>query len=57
MDLKKIKLKQIRDFSRTSPIYFSLGFTLLVALLNQVFSNVFLLKNWFPNAELTFNPL
>lgn len=57
MDLKKINLKQIRDFSRTSPIYFSLGFTLLVALLNQVFSNVFLLKNWFPNAELTFNPL
>lgn len=43
MDLKKINLKQIRDFSRTSPIYFSLGFTLLVALLNQVFSNLFYL--------------
>ena len=43
MDLKKINLKQIRDFSRTSPIYFSLGFTLLVALLNQAFSNLFYL--------------
>lgn len=43
MDLKKINLKQIRDFSRTSPIYFSLGFTLLVTLLNQVFSNLFYL--------------
>ena len=41
MDLKKINLKQIRDFSRTSPIYFSLGFTLLVALINQIFANLF----------------
>lgn len=41
MDLKKINLKQIRDFSRTSPIYFSLGFTLLVTLLNQIFANLF----------------
>ena len=41
MDLKKINLKQIRDFSRTSPIYFSLGFTLLVSLLNQIFANLF----------------
>ena len=41
MNLKKISLKQIREFSRTSPVYFSLGFTLLVALLNQVFANIF----------------
>ena len=41
MDLKKINLKQIRDFSRTSPIYFSLGFTLLVTLLNQIFAHLF----------------
>ena len=41
MDLKKNNLKQIRGFSRTSPIYFSLGFTLLVALLNQIFANLF----------------
>ena len=43
MDFKKINLKQIRDFSRNSPIYFSLGFTLLVTLLNQIFANLFYL--------------
>ena len=43
MDLKKISLKQIRDFSRNSPILFSLGFTLLVTLLNQIFMNLFYL--------------
>ena len=40
MDLKKINLKQIRDFSRTSPIYFSLGFTLLAILVNEIFSRL-----------------
>ena len=43
MDFKKINIKQIRDFSRTSPIYFSMGFTLLVALLNQIFMHLFYL--------------
>jgi hypothetical protein len=37
MDLKKINMEKIRDFSRTSPIYFSLGFTLLAVLMNEAF--------------------
>ena len=41
MDLKKVNLKQIRDFSRTSPILFSLGFTLLVVFVNETFSGFF----------------
>ena len=40
MDLKKINLKQIRAFSRTSPILFSLGFTLLAILANETFSKL-----------------
>ena len=40
MALKKISLKQIRDFSRTSPIYFSTAFTLLVTLLNLTFAHL-----------------
>ena len=38
MDLKKISKETIRDFIRTSPILFSLGFTLLALLLNAAFS-------------------
>ena len=41
MDLKKINLRKIRDFSRTSPIYFSLGFTLLAILVHETFSGLF----------------
>ena len=40
MDLKKINKEKIRDFSRNSPIYFSLGFTLLVGLLNRAFAEL-----------------
>lgn len=40
MDLKRINLRKIRDFSRTSPIYFSLGFTLLTILVNEIFSRL-----------------
>ena len=40
MDLKKFNLKQIRVFSRTSPIYFSLGFTLLAVLVHEAFSEL-----------------
>ena len=40
MDLKKINLKQIRDFSRTSPIYFSLGFTLLAILVHEALATL-----------------
>ena len=40
MDMKKINMEKIRDFSRTSPIYFSLGFTLLALLLNAAFSGL-----------------
>ena len=40
MDLKKINMKQIREFSRTSPILFSLGFTLLAILVNETFSRI-----------------
>ena len=40
MDLKKINMGKIRDFSRNSPILFSYGFTLLVVLLNQTFSSL-----------------
>lgn len=41
MDLKKINKEKIRDFIRTSPILFSLGFTLLVVFLNEIFSSFF----------------
>lgn len=37
MDLKKISLKQIRDFIRTSPILFSLGFSLLAMTMHLGF--------------------
>ena len=40
MDLKKINMKQIREFSRTSPILFSLGFTLLSILVHETFSRI-----------------
>ena len=40
MDLKKINKEKIRDFSRTSPILFSLGFALLALLTNAVFSEL-----------------
>lgn len=40
MDLKKISLKRIREFSRTSPIYFSMAFTLLVVLVHETFSEL-----------------
>ena len=40
MDLKKINMGKICDFSRNSPILFSYGFTLLVVLLNQTFSSL-----------------
>lgn len=43
MDFKKINIGNIRDFSQNSPILFSLGFTLLVTLLNQIFANLFYL--------------
>lgn len=41
MDLKKINMGKIRDFLRTSPILFSLGFTLLAILVHEAFSNFF----------------
>ena len=41
MDLKKINMGKIRDFSRNSPIYFSLGFTLLAILVHEAFSSFF----------------
>ena len=40
MDLKKINKEKIRDFIRTSPILFSLGFTLLVVLVHETFSEL-----------------
>ena len=40
MDLKKINKETIRDFIRTSPILFSIGFTLLVLLVNAAFSKL-----------------
>lgn len=40
MDWKKVNLRKIRDFSRTSPIYFSLGFTLLVVFVHETFSKL-----------------
>ena len=40
MKLKNISMKQIRDFSRTSPILFTLGFTLLVVLVHETFSEL-----------------
>ena len=40
MELKKINREKIRDFIRTSPISFSLGFTLLTILLNETFSRL-----------------
>ena len=40
MDLKKINKEKIRDFIRTSPILFSLGFTLLVPLVSAVFAHL-----------------
>ena len=43
MDLKKINPGKIRDFSRTSPILFSLGFALLAGLINLKFSSLFFL--------------
>ena len=43
MDLKKINMGKIRDFIRTSPILFSLGFALLVGLVNLKFSSLFFL--------------
>ena len=40
MDLKKINKETIREFIRTSPILFSLGFTLLAILVNETFSRI-----------------
>ena len=40
MDLKKINMGKIRDFIRTSPILFSLGFALLTLLVNAAFSEL-----------------
>ena len=41
MDLKRINRENIRDFIRTSPILFSLAFTLLTVLSNETFSMLF----------------
>ena len=38
MDMKNINKEKLRDFIRTSPILFSLGFTLLALLLNAAFA-------------------
>lgn len=43
MDLKKHTMNQIHDFTRTSPILFSLGFALLAGLINLKFSSLFFL--------------
>ena len=40
MDLKKINKEKIRDFIRTSPILFSLGFTLLALLVGAAFTHL-----------------
>ena len=40
MELKKINKEKIRDFIRTSPILFSLGFALLALLVNTAFSGL-----------------
>ena len=40
MDLKKINMGTIRDFSRKSPIYFSLGFTLLAILVHEALATL-----------------
>ena len=40
MELKNINKEKIRDFIRTSPILFSLGFTLLAVLLTAAFSKL-----------------
>ena len=40
MDLKNINKEKIRDFIRTSPILFSLGFTLLAVLVTAAFSKL-----------------
>ena len=40
MELKNINKEKIRDFIRTSPILFSLGFTLLALLLNAAFAQL-----------------
>ena len=40
MDLKNINMGTIRDFSRKSPIYFSLGFTLLAILMHEALATL-----------------
>lgn len=40
MDLKNVNVKKIREFSRYSPILFSLGFTLLAVLVHEAFSEL-----------------
>ena len=43
MELKNISKEKIRDFIRTSPVLFSLGFTLLAILMHEAFSSFFYL--------------